>query len=344
MKNGLFIFCFTIILLTSAHAQTLHQILPYSFQFYQKFDRDSYSPNTNTHTSLKPCFLDDSLSGESVRSALSFGIDTTKKNWFIRKIFNEHLIEVNKEDYTFYGDILPDLSVGRDINGHKNTWLNSRGYQFGGTVGSKFSFYTSGYENQGRFPEYYNKYVNAIDVIPGQSYDRSKGDKEMKDWSYVTALLSYTPVKYVNITAGQDKTFIGDGYRSMLLSDYASNYPFVKLTANLGNVQYMSMWASLQDPSAKRFSYDAGYRKKGGVFHYLDWNVNKRLSIGFFDAIIWGEYDDEGNRRGFDWAYANPLIFLRPLEAMSGSPDNAVLGLTGKYELLDKLSLYGQFL
>jgi hypothetical protein len=30
--------------------------------------------------------------------------------------------------------------------------LNTRGFQFGGTVGDKFSFYTSGYENQAVFP------------------------------------------------------------------------------------------------------------------------------------------------------------------------------------------------
>jgi hypothetical protein len=166
----------------------------------------------------------------------------------------------------------------------------------------------------------------------------------VKDWSYATALISYSPIKYLNITAGQDKNFIGDGYRSMILSDVSSNYPFIKLTGTLGNVQYMAMWASMQDPNATQISYDVGLRKKGGVFHYLDWNVNNRLSVGFFDAIIWAQYDDGGNKRGFDWSYANPVIFLRPLEATSGSPDNAVIGFTSKYEVLKNTVLYGQFM
>ncbi len=241
-----------------------------------------------------------------------------------------------------YVDFLPDFLVGNaDGSG---TWLNTRGFQIGGTIGKNFYFYTSGFENQGRFADYYTNYINTTRVVPGQFYDRNAHiPGPTKDWSYVTALISYTPSKYINITLGQDKNFIGDGYRSMLLSDYSSNYPFLKLTGNLGSVQYMAMWAALQEPNGTKFSYDSGNRRKGGVFHYLDWNVNNRLSLGFFDAVIWSQYDDEGNKRGFDWGYASPIIFLRPNEATSGSPDNAAMGLTGKYEIFNKMAVYGQF-
>jgi hypothetical protein len=129
----------------------------------------------------------------------------------------------------------------------------------------------------------------------------------------------------------------------MLLSDYGSNYPFLKATVKLGNVQYSSIWTSFQEPFATKFSYDAGNRKKGGVFHYLDWNVNNRLSFGFFDAIIWAAADELGNRRGFDFSYINPFIFLRPVEAMNGSPDNALIGLTAKYKISNGIITYAQF-
>jgi len=99
----------------------------------------------------------------------------------------------------------------------------------------------------------------------------------------------------------------------------------------------------MNDPRANRFSYDTGYRKKWGIFHYLDWNVNNRLSLGFFDAIIMADRDDYGNKRGFDFSYVVPIIFLRPVEASNGSPDNALIGLTAKYELLKWLTVYGQF-
>lgn len=321
-------------------AQSVYQ--PYSFQFYQKLSSEIYNPNTRLHSSMKPFFIDDSLLQDKSKLLLSVGVDSVRKSWVLRKLFNEHLFDMQMEDFTVYADFLPDFQIGRDASGKKNTFLNTRGYQIGGTIGKKFSFYTSGYENQGRFASYYDNYVNTTNVVPGQSYNRSSG-KITKDWSYVTATLSYTPIKYLNITAGYDKTFIGDGYRSMLLSDFSSPYPFLKLTGNLGNVQYMVMWAAMQDPGAPKLSYDAGNRKKGGVFHYLDWNVNNKLSIGFFDSIVWVQTDDAGNKRGFDWGYANPIIFLRPVEASSGSPDNALLGFTSKYKFAKEVVAYGQF-
>ncbi|MBE5321957.1 gliding motility protein RemB [Pedobacter sp. MR2016-19] len=321
-------------------AQSVYQ--PYSFQFYQKLSSEIYNPDTRLHSSMKPFFVDDSLLQYKSKLLLNVGVDSVRKSWVLRKLFSEHLFDMQMEDFTVYADFLPDFQIGRDASGKKNTFLNTRGYQIGGTVGKKFSFYTSGYENQGRFASYYDNYVNTTNVVPGQSYDRSSG-KITKDWSYVTATLSYTPIKYLNITAGYDKTFIGDGYRSMLLSDFSSPYPFLKLTGNLGNVQYMVMWAAMQDPGAQKLSYDAGNRKKGGIFHYLDWNVNNKLSIGFFDSIVWVQTDDAGNKRGFDWGYANPIIFLRPVEASSGSPDNALLGFTSKYKFAKEVVAYGQF-
>ncbi|MCX2494142.1 gliding motility protein RemB [Pedobacter sp. PF22-3] len=335
---------FLIVSFYDLKAQAVYQ--PYSFQFYQKLSGEVYNPNNRIHSSLKPFFIDDSLLRDKSNLLLSVGLDSTRHSWVSRKLFNEHLLDIKKEDFTVYADFLPDFQIGRDFSGKQNVWLNTRGYQVGGTVGKKFSFYTSGFENQGQFSQYYNNYVNTSKVVPGQSYNRAYGfnaGKTSLDWSYVTATVSYTPIKYLNITAGYDKTFIGDGYRSLLLSDFSSPAPLLKLTANLGNVQYMAMWTSMQDPGANKLSYDAGNRKKGGVFHYLDWNVNNRLSVGFFDSIIWAQTDDTGNKRGFDWGYANPIIFLRPVEASSGSPDNALLGFTAKYKFAKELVAYGQF-
>jgi hypothetical protein len=126
-----------------------------------------------------------------------------------------------------------------------------------------------------------------------------------------------------------------------LLSDYASPYPFFKLTANLGNVKYMAMWAYFSDPAGTSdLNID---RNKWGIFHYLDWNVNNRLSFGFFDSVIWSNTDDQGHTHGFDFSYINPVIFLRPVEAANGSPDNALIGFTTKYKLTDGITAYGQF-
>jgi hypothetical protein len=325
---------------TSLYAQVQYQ--PYNYQFYQKFNDTLYSTKTRFHTSLKPFFIDDTIITSRYNALINNGVDTVgSHSWVHRKLFDEHLIDIKHNDYTFFADYLPDLTIGRDFSNMRTTWLNTRGYQAGGTIGSKFYFYTSGFENQGVFANYYDNYVNQTGMVSGQAYNRSTS--RTKDWSYVTALLSYTPNKYLNIAAGHDKNFIGDGYRSLLLSDFTSPYSFFKLTATLGDVKYMVIWSYMQDPNATKFSNDVGNRKKWGVFHYLDWNINNRLSLGFFDAIIWADADNAGNKRGFDFTYGNPIIFLRPLEASNGSPDNAFIGFNGKYKITEHLTAYGQF-
>ncbi|MBC7400697.1 MAG: gliding motility protein RemB, partial [Mucilaginibacter sp.] len=314
MKKTLSSLILLLLFVKVGMAQATYQ--PYYYQFYQKFNEDLYSTKTRIHTTLKPFIIDSPLQ-HRYDSLMNYGTDNAKHSWVHRKVFNEHLIDVKSKDFNAYFDYLPDLLIGKDFHGKKNVSINSRGYQVGGSIGDKFYFYSSGSENQAVFPDYLNTYINQVGIVPGKAYDRSYG-KATKDWSDVSAVVSYTPIKYLNITLGQDKTFIGDGYRSVLMSDYASTYPFLKLTGNLGNVRYMAMWAYMTDPAAPKLSYANGYKKKWGAFHYLDWNVSNRLSVGFFDAIIWSDLDSLKNKRGFDFSYASPIIFLRPVEAGNG--------------------------
>ena len=113
---------------------------------------------------------------------------------------------------------------------------------------------------------------------------------------------------------GEDKTFIGDGYRSILLSDYASAYPLLRLTADISpNVQYMAMWAYMEDRNAVQFNAFQNFRRKWGAFHYIDWNINNKASLGFFNALITEEANDQGNGHGFDINYINPYFFVSSL-------------------------------
>ncbi|MEO6149938.1 MAG: gliding motility protein RemB [Mucilaginibacter sp.] len=318
--------------------------LQYQYQFYQKFNAEVYSVENTAHTALKPFLMDETLTAK-YDSLMAGAPHQSGDSWVYRKIFNEHLFDVRKPEYTFYADPIVDLQIGRDIEGKNTTWLNARGFQLGGTIGTKFSFYTSGFENQGRFPAYYNALVNRTGIVPGQAYDRKFGKSLTKDWSYVTATVSYTPIKQLNFVLGQDKMFIGDGYRSLLLSDYASNYPFFKTTLNLGPVQYTAIWAYMEDTDYRvpQFDVFGSNRRKWSAFHYFDWNVTKRLSFGFFNAYVAPEADDTGKRRGFDANFINPVFFASSI-GPSSQPGNTLYGLTGKYKFLDKNAFYAQLL
>lgn len=336
-----------LLITPSLNAQTANQQIPLSYQFNQKLNKSVYDVNTRFHSSIKGYFLDDKLIARRYDSLMKVGVDSLgDRSWARRKLTQEHLLNFNSEEYNFYADILPDFVAGVETGNSTDTWLNTRGYQVGGTVGDKFSFFTSGYENQGRFANYYTKFIESNQVVPGQAGGEHLSGTT-KDWTYVTALLSYSPNKYLNLALGYDKNFIGDGYRSMLLSDNAANYSFLRLRASLGNIQYQTILAYMLDPGAPRLAGDRrelGSRGKWAAMHYLDWNVSTRFSAGFFQAVTWSDAEPEG-KRGFDFNYIHPFIFLRPMESVqTKSPDKMRLGLNLKYELLDNMAIYGQFM
>jgi hypothetical protein len=319
--------------------------LPYSYQFYQKLNKEVYDVNSRMHSSIKSYYADDTTLLNHYQELMNQGTDSTvSRSWLRRKITDEHLFHFKSDDYNIYADFLPDFQIGRESNDGTNTWKNTRGYQLGGTIGKKFSFYTNGFENQAVFANYLTKFINTNKVVPSEM--SGKLSNRVKDWAYVTALVSYTPNKFLNLALGYDKNFIGDGYRSMLLSDVAGNYSFARLRATVGNVQYQTIFSYMLDNEATRFTEDRrlGARAKWNAMHYLDWNVNKRLSIGVFQAVTWADAEPEG-KRGFDFNYIHPFVFLRPIEGANGSsPDKLRLGMNAKYEVLKKTTVYGQFM
>lgn len=324
---------------TTASAQVVYQ--PYSYQFYQKLSPELYSTKTREFTSLLPLFVDDSLLKKSYDSLMNLGIDGKQHSGAYQKLFTKHQIDYEGSGSTFYADVLPDLMAGRDFSGSRNINLASVGLQLGGTIGNKLYYNIAGYTSSSTFPQYIATYINQVGIVPGQAYVGNNSGNTNYQWSYVTATVSYTPIKYLNISLGRDKTFIGDGYRSMLLSDYASPYPFFKLTGMLGNVRYMAMWTYMNDP-ASTSQYGIN-RKKFGVFHYLDWNVSKRFSVGFFENVMGFFTDDNGVKRPFDFNYINPIIFLKPVNNASADPDKSLLGANAKFKISDGLTVYGQF-
>ena len=152
--------------------------------------------------------------------------------------------------------------------------------------------------------------------------------------------MSYTPADFLNIQFGHGKNFIGDGYRSLLISDAATPYPFLKLNATFWKIKYTSTWTWLRDVRPE-VEENGAYLPKYMATHYLSWNVSKRLNVGLFESVIW----DNSNGRGFDVNYLNPIVFFRAIEFETGQgAGNALIGFSGKFKLNDNMNLYGQFI
>src|SRR5690606_467433 len=159
-----------------------------------------------------------------------------KTSWLGRKWWNEHMVAFKGKNYWFTLDPGVDLLLGKDFDSKENyTYNNTRLAFVQGGLGKKLNFHAVIYESQGRFADYYNEYAYSIApgeggvaVVPGFGVAKDfKGDAF--DYPLATGYLSYSPNKMFNFQFGHDKNFLGDGYRSLLLSDTGSSSPFFKI-------------------------------------------------------------------------------------------------------------------
>jgi hypothetical protein len=309
---------------------------------YDLIDKAMQQAGENQHTSFKPyrksdvlkTILPDTASGTPVKQP---------KTWAGRALWTNNLLSIDSSEFQLYADPLFSFDIGKDNNTGNTTYLNARGIQLFGNLGKKVSFYTSFWENQGRFVNYVDSFIVDNQVVPGQGRVKPFGTG---GWDYAMAngYVSYTPSRFFNFQFGNDKQFIGDGYRSLFLSDNAFNYPFFKITSTFWKFRYTNLFVSYQNIGNAANSNIGGYLQKFASYHHLSYNATKWLNIGLFETIVWQGGDSTGARRGFDVNYLNPIIFYRPVEFSRGSPDNVLIGLNFKAMILKKYQLYGQLL
>jgi len=320
--------------------------IPFTHSDYSRFDRNMNLLGTNSHTASKP-FVYDEVSNYYDFKTEKEKLEKETNTWAGKKLWNEHLVQLQGKDYWFTMDPIFDLQWGSDANADfDSTYNNTRGLLVQGGLGEKFNFYTSIFESQGRFAEYINIYAETLKafgpdpaIIPGRGIaKRFKSDSY--DYPVAEAYLSYTPTKYLNVQFGHAKNFIGDGYRSLFVSDVVSPHPFLKLNTKFWKIKYTNTWMWLRDVRDE-VTEDGAFLTKYMANHYLSWNVSKRFNLGFFESVIW----TDANNRGFDVNYLNPVVFYRAIEFETGQDaGNAILGASAKYKWSDNINMYSQFI
>lgn len=320
--------------------------IPFTHQYYSRFDAQMNVLGTNSHTAAKPFVYEEVaayFNFKTEKEALLKG----SESWFGRKLWDEHLVQVQGEDYWFTIDPVLDLAVGKDTGSDFNTTFNNtRGIYIQGGLGKTFSFSASVYESQGRFAQYYNQYAESLKafgpdpaIVPGRGIGK-RFKEDAYDYPVAEAYLSYAPAKFINLQFGHGKNFIGDGYRSLFQSDVAAPQTYLKLNTKFWKIKYTNTWMWLRDVRDAVVE-DKAFLTKYMATHYLSWNVSKRLNIGLFESVLW----TDTNGRGFDINYLNPIIFFRAIEFESGQGSgNAVVGASAKYKWSNKVNMYGQFI
>ncbi|MCK5781016.1 MAG: gliding motility protein RemB [Flavobacteriales bacterium] len=334
-----------ILLFTFSNSYSQDQDVKYSKFRYAEIENGYNQIGNNSHTASKP-FIKREVNQYYNLNAYDSTLSYNKKGWWGRKLFDERFVTVKKDDFWFSIDPVMNFQVGKDLNSEYDyTYVNTRGFYIEGQLGSQFSFQTAFYESQARFPDYVSdwtrehKGVSGAGLVPGQGIAKSFKEGGY-DYPMAEAQISYTPSKFFNFQFGTGKNFIGDGYRSMFLSDAGFNYPYFKINTTFWNIKYTNYWMFMQDIRPEVAVNGNVHQKKFVTMHHLSWNITDRINIGLFEAIVWA---DSTGTRGFDVSYLNPIIFYRPIEFSLGSQGgNALIGFSTKIKITNTLQFFGQ--
>ena len=251
--------------------------------------------------------------------------------------------EISKPDFFLKVNPLLRLSVGFDPGDEQPLFENSRGVELRGGIDQRIYFYANILESQARFPSYARQWVDKYRAVPGAGlhktyrstlFDLSNAYDFLNSQSYISFKL--TP--HVNTQFGYGRNFIGHGYRSLLLSDFASNYLYLKLNWRVWKLHYQNVFAELGHTSPAQQAGDGLVPKKYMAAHHLSINIRPNLTIGLFEAVIF-----ERNNF-FELNYLNPLILYRSIEGALGSPDNVLIGLDARWNAFGKIQWYGQLM
>ncbi|MGB4849447.1 MAG: capsule assembly Wzi family protein [Saprospiraceae bacterium] len=256
-----------------------------------------------------------------------------------------HFYEVDVKDFYLRVDPLLRFGLGRDLNEGVTTFINQRGLSLRGAIGQNVFFHTSLYDSQARFANYVDQYTDSTGVVPGVSLYKNYESSFLKiingrDYLLATAYVGVNLGKYIGIQLGHGQQFIGDGIRSLFLSDFSTPYFSLKINTRIWKFHYQNIFAELAADDFHNISgVDEPVAKKYLAAHYLSFKPGKNFSIGLFEAVI---FDRPGHH--FELQYLNPIILYRTVEGSIGSPDNVILGFSARTNIKKTVSVYGQFI
>ncbi|MEP1034272.1 hypothetical protein [Ekhidna sp.] len=287
------------------------------------------------------------LLGENVGSYLSMELrtyskdSTASKKPLFGKLFKYPADLFYYQDKSLELHVNPVLhfSYGKTNDMLGSTFINSRGAEIRGRIDDKIAFYTLLTENQARYPVYVNDVRDSTLVVPYEGFWKQFATTGV-DFFRAQGYIDFGLSKSISAQLGFGKHFVGNGVRSLILSDYSNNYPYLRINTETKAFDYTNVFAELI-PGVRGGTFGlsgtGGFGKKYMAFHHLNMKIKSNLHIGLFESVMYG--DSTG---GLKVEYLNPIIFYRAVEQQNGSEDNAILGMDFKWNIKNRVSLYGQ--
>lgn len=252
-----------------------------------------------------------------------------------------NFFELDRDYFHIKINPIINFKLNRTMEDQQLIFQNTRGVEIRGGIDDRIYFYSNILENQSRFADYVNDRILRDNAIPGSNLFKPYESRvfDITDgYDYLTAqgYVGFHLTRHVGMQFGHGRNFIGNGYRSLLLSDFGSNYFYLKFNTKIWRIHYQNIFAEMAALPANSIPGDQLVPKKYLAAHYLDFKISSNLSMGLYEAIVFSRNNQ------FELQYLNPVILYRTVEQYVGSPDNALLGLNLKWNLFKRFQLYSQ--
>lgn len=336
-------------LLIAIHGVAQQQVILPERHFYREIQRAVQRDSSSAlHMGMRPGLL------RRVNKEKVFGYrkDSSKYYyWVTSRLLRDHFVEVREGEFRFTIDPLVDLQLGWDFldsTGYTDStrlYTNSRGLLVQADIGSKLSFQTGFIETQAFLPAYLREWVDDRGIVPGMG--RAKIFKGPGfDYAQSFGTVSYSPRDNLNFQMGYGRQFVGFGYRSLLLSDAAFNYPFLKGQVQWwdGRMEYTSFVAVMQNLTRLPTGEvpESLFRRKLAGIHYLSMKVTPRWEVGLFEATIWERWTEQGGVQPMPWQLGVPVFGIGTATEGFSGVNNVLVGLNTRAMVGRHLEIYGQ--
>jgi hypothetical protein len=247
-----------------------------------------------------------------------------------------NFLEVDEKDFFLAVNPVIQQQQSIESDNSQRIFLNAKGLSLRGLIARKVGFSAYITDNQERGPLFVQNYIAQNDAVPGAGFYKAF-KTTATDYFDARGSINFTATKYFDLQFGYDRNFVGNGYRSLFLSDFGNSYLFLKINTRIWKINYMNLYMELVPQTINISAGNKLLDKKYTSIHHLSMNITKWLNVGLFEAVTFAR------KNSFELAYLNPIIFLRVAEQQAGSSDNAIVGFDFKANVAKRLQFYGQW-
>ena len=248
-----------------------------------------------------------------------------------------NMVEIKNKDFTLIVNPIVQYHQGSKSGNTQSTFFNQRGLVTRGIIGEKIGFYFYFTENQERQPTYMQDWVTKHLAVPGAGYIKTFKTNG-HDYFDIRGGITWKVAKFMDMQLGYDRNFIGNGYRSLFMSDFATNMMFLKVNTHFGKFNYQNIFSEMG--AFRKAGGDRIYPRKYFRMTHLSYNATKWLNIGLFDGVMLGKTD------ALSLQLFNPIIYanIPSNNTNNGRKDKSYTGFDIKANLAKKFQVYGQLM